>query len=77
LVFCNAIAMGLMDTPMAVAGIAEASGQDPEAVRQARKQIKRELALLWWAIAGVAWFIRHGERRRAKAQSKAQRKADK
>ncbi len=33
---CNAIAMGLMDTPMAVAGIAEASGQDPEAVRQAR-----------------------------------------
>lgn len=33
---CNAIAMGLMDTPMAVAGIAEASGQDPDAVRQAR-----------------------------------------
>jgi NAD(P)-dependent dehydrogenase (short-subunit alcohol dehydrogenase family) len=33
---CNAIAMGLMDTPMAVAGIAEASGQDPEAVRAAR-----------------------------------------
>ncbi|MFN3512381.1 MAG: SDR family NAD(P)-dependent oxidoreductase [Phenylobacterium sp.] len=33
---CNAVAMGLMDTPMAVAGIAEASGQDPEAVRQAR-----------------------------------------
>jgi NAD(P)-dependent dehydrogenase (short-subunit alcohol dehydrogenase family) len=33
---CNAIAMGLMDTPMAVAGIAGATGQDPEAVRQAR-----------------------------------------
>lgn len=33
---CNAIAMGLMDTPMAVAGIAEASGQDQEAVRAAR-----------------------------------------
>ncbi|WP_374575351.1 SDR family NAD(P)-dependent oxidoreductase [Phenylobacterium sp.] len=33
---CNAVAMGLMDTPMAVAGIAEATGQDPEAVRQAR-----------------------------------------
>lgn len=33
---CNAIAMGLMDTPMAVAGIAQASGQDQEAVRQAR-----------------------------------------
>jgi NAD(P)-dependent dehydrogenase (short-subunit alcohol dehydrogenase family) len=33
---CNAIAMGLMDTPMAVAGIAAASGQEQEAVRQAR-----------------------------------------
>jgi NAD(P)-dependent dehydrogenase (short-subunit alcohol dehydrogenase family) len=33
---CNAILPGLMDTPMAVAGIAQASGQDPEAVRQAR-----------------------------------------
>lgn len=33
---CNAIAMGLLDTPMAVAGIAEASGQDQEAVRAAR-----------------------------------------
>jgi len=33
---CNAILPGLMDTPMAVAGIAQASGQDQEAVRQAR-----------------------------------------
>lgn len=33
---CNAIAMGLLDTPMAVAGIAEASGQEQEAVRAAR-----------------------------------------
>ncbi len=33
---CNAIAMGLMDTPMAVAGIASATGQDPEAVRASR-----------------------------------------
>lgn len=33
---CNAILPGLMDTPMAVAGIAAASGQDQEAVRQAR-----------------------------------------
>ncbi|HEX5380096.1 MAG TPA: SDR family NAD(P)-dependent oxidoreductase [Phenylobacterium sp.] len=32
----NAIAMGLMDTPMAVAGIAGATGQDPAAVRAAR-----------------------------------------
>ena len=33
---CNAVAMGLMDTPMAVAGVAQASGQDQEAVRAAR-----------------------------------------
>lgn len=33
---CNAIAMGLMDTPMAVAGIAAASGQEQQAVRDAR-----------------------------------------
>jgi NAD(P)-dependent dehydrogenase (short-subunit alcohol dehydrogenase family) len=33
---CNAIQPGLMDTPMAVAGIAQASGQEQEAVRQAR-----------------------------------------
>jgi hypothetical protein len=47
------------------------------AVRQARKQLKRELAWLWWAIAGVAWLIRHGERRRVKAEAGAQRKASK
>jgi NAD(P)-dependent dehydrogenase (short-subunit alcohol dehydrogenase family) len=33
---CNAILPGLMDTPMAVAGTAEATGQEEEAVRQAR-----------------------------------------
>jgi NAD(P)-dependent dehydrogenase (short-subunit alcohol dehydrogenase family) len=33
---CNAVAMGLLDTPMAVAGIASASGQDEQAVRDAR-----------------------------------------
>jgi NAD(P)-dependent dehydrogenase (short-subunit alcohol dehydrogenase family) len=33
---CNAVAMGLLDTPMAVAGIAGASGQDEQAVREAR-----------------------------------------
>lgn len=33
---CNAILPGLMDTPMAVAGIAQATGQDQEAVRAAR-----------------------------------------
>ena len=33
---CNAVAPGLMDTPMAVAGIAEATGQSLEAVRASR-----------------------------------------
>lgn len=33
---CNAIMPGLMDTPMAVAGIAQSSGQEQEAVRAAR-----------------------------------------
>jgi len=33
---CNAILPGLMDTPMAVAGIAAARGRDQEAVRQER-----------------------------------------
>ncbi|HLJ52638.1 MAG TPA: SDR family NAD(P)-dependent oxidoreductase [Rhizomicrobium sp.] len=33
---CNAVLPGLMDTPMAVAGIAAATGQDEEAVRQMR-----------------------------------------
>lgn len=33
---CNAVLPGLMDTPMAVAGIAAASGQEQEAVRATR-----------------------------------------
>lgn len=33
---CNAVLPGLMDTPMAVAGIAQATGQEQEAVRQTR-----------------------------------------
>ncbi|HTP76354.1 MAG TPA: SDR family NAD(P)-dependent oxidoreductase [Rhizomicrobium sp.] len=33
---CNAVLPGLMDTPMAVAGIAQASGREQEAVRQER-----------------------------------------
>ncbi|HEY9233970.1 MULTISPECIES: SDR family NAD(P)-dependent oxidoreductase [Phenylobacterium] len=33
---CNAVAMGLLDTPMAVAGIAAASDQEQQAVRDAR-----------------------------------------
>lgn len=33
---CNAVAPGLMDTPMAVTGIAEMTGQSVEAVRASR-----------------------------------------
>ncbi|MBA4793740.1 MAG: SDR family oxidoreductase [Phenylobacterium sp.] len=33
---CNAVLPGLMDTPMAVDGIARATGQTPQAVREAR-----------------------------------------
>lgn len=33
---CNAIAMGLMDTPMAIEGIAQATGQSVESVRSSR-----------------------------------------
>jgi len=33
---CNAVLPGLMDTPMAVEGIARATGQTPQAVRDAR-----------------------------------------
>lgn len=33
---CNAIMMGFMDTPMAVAGIAQATGQSPDEVRRTR-----------------------------------------
>jgi NAD(P)-dependent dehydrogenase (short-subunit alcohol dehydrogenase family) len=35
---CNAILPGLMDTPMAVAGIARASGREEDAVREERNQ---------------------------------------
>ena len=33
---CNAVAPGLMDTPMAIAGVAQARGEDQESVRAAR-----------------------------------------
>jgi NAD(P)-dependent dehydrogenase (short-subunit alcohol dehydrogenase family) len=33
---CNAVAMGLMDTPMAIEGIAQATGQSVESVRASR-----------------------------------------
>ncbi len=47
---CNAVAPGLMDTPMAVAGIAQAKGQDIEAVRAARNA---QVPL--GGVMGTAW----------------------
>jgi NAD(P)-dependent dehydrogenase (short-subunit alcohol dehydrogenase family) len=51
---CNAVLPGLMDTPMAVAGIARASGQDEEAVRQ-----MRNARVPLGAKMGTAWDTAH------------------
>jgi len=51
---CNAVLPGLMDTPMAVAGIARASGQDEEAVRQ-----MRDARVPLGAKMGTAWDTAH------------------
>ena len=61
---CNAIAMGLMDTPMAVAGIAGATGQDPEAVRQARNaRVPMGQMGTAWDTANAALFLASDEAR--------------
>jgi NAD(P)-dependent dehydrogenase (short-subunit alcohol dehydrogenase family) len=47
---CNAVLPGLMDTPMAVAGIASAAGLDEEKVRQdrnARVPLGRKMGTAW------------------------------
>ena len=62
---CNAIAMGLMDTPMAVAGIAGATGQDPGAVRAARNArvpLGGEMGTAW-DTANAALFLASEEAR--------------
>ena len=51
---CNAVLPGLMDTPMAVAGIAQATGQDQEAVRQAR-----DARVPLGGKMGTAWDTAH------------------
>ena len=56
---CNAVLPGLMDTPMAVAGIARASGQDEEAVRQmrnARVPLGAKMGTAW-DTANAALFL--------------------
>ena len=51
---CNAVLPGLMDTPMAVAGIAQASGRDQEAVRQ-----ERNAHVPLGAKMGTGWDTAH------------------
>ncbi|QUD86524.1 SDR family NAD(P)-dependent oxidoreductase [Phenylobacterium montanum] len=60
---CNAILPGLMDTPMAVAGIANARGEDPEAVRAARNArvpLRGKMGTAW-DTAHAALFLASDE----------------
>lgn len=62
---CNAIAMGLLDTPMAVAGIASASGQEQQAVREARNArvpLNGQMGTAW-DTAYAALFLASDEAR--------------
>ena len=61
---CNAIAMGLLDTPMAVAGIAQASGQEQQAVRDARNaRVPMGQMGTAWDTAYAALFLASDEAR--------------
>jgi NAD(P)-dependent dehydrogenase (short-subunit alcohol dehydrogenase family) len=51
---CNAVLPGLMDTPMAVAGIAQASGREQETVRQ-----ERNARVPLGGKMGTAWDTAH------------------
>jgi NAD(P)-dependent dehydrogenase (short-subunit alcohol dehydrogenase family) len=62
---CNAIALGLVDTPMAVGGIAAARGVSPDHVREERN---RQVPLLGgmgtaWDAANAALFLASDEAR--------------
>ncbi len=60
---CNAVLPGLMDTPMAVAGIARASGRDEEEVRKerdARVPLRRKMGS-GWDTAYAALFLASDE----------------
>lgn len=62
---CNAVLPGLMDTPMAIAGIAAASGQDEETVRRnrhARVPLRGEMGTAW-DTAHAALFLASDEAR--------------
>jgi NAD(P)-dependent dehydrogenase (short-subunit alcohol dehydrogenase family) len=62
---CNAVLPGLMDTPMAVAGLAQAQGLSVEAVRQARNQRVPLLGRMGtgWDTANAALFLASEEAR--------------
>jgi len=60
---CNAVLPGLMDTPMAVAGIAKARGEDEEVVRAARNKLVPLGAKMGsgWDTAYAALFLASDE----------------
>jgi NAD(P)-dependent dehydrogenase (short-subunit alcohol dehydrogenase family) len=60
---CNAILPGLMDTPMAIAGVAQTTGQDEEAVRNARNArvpLRGKMGTAW-DTAHAALFLASDE----------------
>ena len=60
---CNAVLPGLMDTPMAVAGIADARGESAEAVRAARNArvpLRGRMGSAW-DTANAALFLASGD----------------
>jgi NAD(P)-dependent dehydrogenase (short-subunit alcohol dehydrogenase family) len=60
---CNAVLPGLMDTPMAVSGIAEAVGSSTAAVREARNArvpLRSKMGTAW-DTAHAALFLASGE----------------
>ncbi|MGH6986631.1 MAG: SDR family NAD(P)-dependent oxidoreductase [Caulobacteraceae bacterium] len=60
---CNAIMPGLMDTPMAIEGIARARGESVEAVREARNKRVPLGAMMGtaWDVAFAALFLASDE----------------
>lgn len=61
---CNAVAPGLIDTPMAIAGIAAARGIDPSVVRAERNKLVPMGTMGWaWDVAHAALFLASDEAR--------------
>ena len=61
---CNAITPGLMDTPMAIGGIAAARGISEEALREERsKNVPMKFMGTGWDTAHAALFLASDEAR--------------